>query len=256
MIPYDSCVHVHVEISKVLTLFDFLSQRSLLPTTTMSDAPGTPCLMQEQDEMKITQESPSVPSLSNEETTLEESSDTIIPSPHSLYLDDVDRMLCHEDFGSLLALAVRVKQVRDTISLEDVTPTMKRAASSEMDPQQVIHAVTRMQQQHLMRNYQDAAPVIKRGTYHMTDSLLNENFHILQQEMERCNKWIAAAKEKKKAFKKVKSSSESGGEAIAVKYAKWQTDVLMEWMLEHVVSVSFVVACIVSFQITWFLTTV
>jgi hypothetical protein len=165
-------------------------------------------------------------------------------------LDETDRMLCHQDFPALVNLAARVKAVRDVLG--NPVHSSNYRSPSHMDPNQVMAAVSRMQAQFLSKQQQQGRPVLSKGVYPMTDSMLEESLQILQHELERCEKLVRemqqpeaqpppspAAAAAMQQQPPPQSSSSSGkrrkkkGDAIAVKYSKWQTDILMEWMISH-----------------------
>ena len=71
----------------------------------------------------------------------------------------------------------------------------------------------------------------------MTDSLLDDSFAILQQELDRCQQILLSTKSpmsSSTAKLPPTSSKKTNKEAtICVKYSKWQTDILMQWMIDH-----------------------
>ena len=140
-------------------------------------------------------------------------------------LDDVERMICHEHFPALLAKATKVKGMREKMEMNSAgAPTTN---GSMLDPNQVIAAVTRMKTALSNKQGTDM-PVVRKGTYPLTDSMLEESFEVLQKELERCESWYEQRKLNAAGGKR-----NANGEPIVVKYAKWQTDILMNWMIEH-----------------------
>jgi hypothetical protein len=162
------------------------------------------------------------PPSENDTAPPELAEETTTPPPQ---LDDVERMICHEHFPALLAKATKVKGMREKMEMNSVgAPTSN---GSMLDPNQVIAAVTRMKA--ALSNKQDTdMPVVRKGTYPLTDSMLEESFEVLQKELERCESWYEQRKLNAAGGKR-----NANGEPIVVKYAKWQTDILMNWMIEH-----------------------
>jgi len=140
-------------------------------------------------------------------------------APPPRILDDVERMICHEDFPALLAKATQVKEMRHAMDM-DTTPS---SSGNMLDPTHVISAVERMK--NALSNKGNDMVVVTKGMYPLTDSMLEESFEILQKELERCEEWYDQ--------RKLVGNNKRKAEAIAVKYAKWQTDILMNWMIEH-----------------------
>ena len=141
-------------------------------------------------------------------------------------LDELDLMICHEDFASLVALAAKVTAAMEKLqSCELAKEYYKRnapdKARSSLKPSEVVAVVERMKDKFSTRNF-----VVRRGMYPMTDAIMEDNFMILQKELELCQASLATAQHAKVA-------SPGQTDAIAVKYSKWQTDILMNWMIEH-----------------------
>lgn len=142
-------------------------------------------------------------------------------------LDDLDLMICHEEFPSLVALVAKVKAIKNlqdscASAVEYYRQHRQEIATSALSPAEVLSAVEQMQEQLSFKNV-----VIRRGSYPLTDSMMDDNFSILQRELEFCQSCIGAVSRTKG------TSSNGNGEAIAVKYAKWQTDILMNWIIEN-----------------------
>ena len=143
-------------------------------------------------------------------------------------LDDLDLMICHEEFPSLIALVAKVKAIKNlqdscASAVEYYQRHRQEIASSALSPAEVLSAVEQMQEQLSFKNV-----VIRRGSYPLTDSMMDDNFSILQRELEFCQSCIGAVSGTISGTKE--TSSNGNGEAIAVKYAKWQTDILMNWI--------------------------
>jgi hypothetical protein len=154
-----------------------------------------------------------------------------VENDHPPKLDDLDLMICHEEFTNLVALANKVKQVekaQQSCASASAYYEMNRReiANSSLAPAEVVAAVERMQEQLSVKNV-----VIRRGMYPLTDAMMDDNFSILQQELEYCECCLRKAK---KQSKHAASPGGGGnGDAIVAKYPKWQTDILMKWVIDH-----------------------
>lgn len=202
-------------------------------------------------------------------------------------LDDLDLMICHEEFSNLLALANKVKQVheellegptsqrpspaagykryqtRQAVAQDYYRNYRPRLANSALAPSEVIAAVERMQEQLSSKH----GIVVRRGMYPLTDAMMDDNFSILQEELDFCHKCLKLEKQKQTPGERNRhqqcmfhtpnmpqtpcavpcyqsQSSQAvvptgtGTPAKSVlmtpKYTKWQTDILMKWMVGHV----------------------
>jgi len=171
--------------------------------------------------------------------------------------DDLDIVLLHEDFPILVALAAKVKETRKKMAAGGVTPQhpLQVRPKTKLQPDAVLQSVDRMQQTFLARP-DGRHETIPRGRYPVTDAILEESLLLLQNEFECGEMWLqqqqtagstapaaaaaAAAMptgamtttSQKKRGRKTGNTS-NGKEAIAIKYSKWQTDILMNWMIAH-----------------------
>lgn len=156
------------------------------------------------------------------ETFVDENSASANHTPEIPLLDDLDLMICHEEFTNLVALADKLKRVQraqqsSVASIEYYEANQLGKANSSLAPAEVVAAVERMQEQLSVKHV-----VIRRGMYPLTDAMMDDNFSILQQELELCESCIRTAETKKDTI-----------EATAAKYPKWQTDILMKWVVEN-----------------------
>ena len=161
-------------------------------------------------------------------------------------LDDVELMLLHEDFPKLLSLSAQVKGLRNSLVN---APTARRAVCSALSPEEIHLAVSKMREK-LVGFSKQRHQSVKRGSYPVTDFAIDDSINTLQREYEHLNQWMATRSERKSrntescySEKKSRKSnrdgsiecSESGqGAPLALKYSKWQTDILMNWMVEHI----------------------
>ena len=113
---------------------------------------------------------------------------------------------------ALVAKVKAIKNLQDSCAsaVEYYQRHRQEIASSALSPAEVLSAVEQMQEQLSFKNV-----VIRRGSYPLTDSMMDDNFSILQRELEFCQSCIRAVSGTKG------TSSNGNGEAIAVKYAKW-----------------------------------
>ena len=141
-------------------------------------------------------------------------------------MDELDLMVCHEDFGGLVALAEKVKSALEKLQLCESAEAYYKSnvsekARSSLKPSEVMAVVERMREKLSFNNI-----IIQRGMYPLTDAIMEDNFTILQKELELCQASLSAAQ-------RAKVAPPGQSEAIAVKYAKWQTDILMNWMIDN-----------------------
>lgn len=159
--------------------------------------------------------------------------------------DDFDIMLLHEDFPYLLSIAAKTKETRHKIAaLNSGRPSFRPfLPNTALQPDQVMVAVERMQQALLQRPR--GSETIPRGRYPVTDSIMEDSMLLLQQEHECGEQWLVQQQQVSSKVKEEGTTTSKRGrattaiaaaskkEAIAIKYAKWQTDILMNWMIEH-----------------------
>eukprot|EP00977_Amphora_coffeiformis_P009484 scaffold2192_cov170-Amphora_coffeaeformis.AAC.18 len=145
--------------------------------------------------------------------------------------DDFDLMLLHVDFPKLVELAARVKKARQVLTHAPASPQDIRSALTWAEVQQ---AVERMQVQ-LLKNSHRPHQTLQRGKQPIIDGTIDDSLSALQNEWDYLANWIeqghvSPTKAKSQGRKKRDRSKK---EAIAVKYSKWQTDILMQWMIDH-----------------------
>jgi Homeobox KN domain len=164
--------------------------------------------------------------------------------------DDFDIMLLHEDFPYLLSIAAKAKETRKNIAAyTESRPSFQQFLSkASLQPDEVLLAVERMQEALLQRP--GNRETIPRGRYPITDSIMEDSMLLLQQEHECGEQWLqeqqqlgnqhdvsSKTKEEGTTNKRGRATgaSKTSGkkEAIGIKYSKWQTDILMNWMIEH-----------------------
>lgn len=149
--------------------------------------------------------------------------ESTVRTKHSF--DDLELMIHHEKFPEVVAAVHAVKQMH-----------AGHYHRPNLPPTQVWQAVDRIQSQ-----FAPDRPTICQGQYPLTDLLIQDCLETLQREQEEGPQErqqqhshhgstssdsqalsLVAPKKKKKHQK-----------AIAIKYDKWQTDILMQWMIDH-----------------------
>ncbi|KAL7581776.1 hypothetical protein ACA910_022309 [Epithemia clementina (nom. ined.)] len=162
-------------------------------------------------------------------------------------LDDLELMLLHEDFPKLLELSTHVKGLRNALVN---APRSRRAVSSELSPEQIHAALGRMKDS-LVTFPENRHRSVKRGTHAITDITIDDSISTLQREYEHLRKWMAecdqyrsesaaaSSPKRKRKGRAKKSDDESDDETgngvpLALKYSKWQTDLLMDWIVQHI----------------------
>lgn len=185
-------------------------------------------------------ESPFVESPSKESAFGTPSTVSPVPSTCCDPKDDLDLMLLHEDFPILLSAAADLKEIREHIASHRdkktdsgeavVVPVFQQIAKSTRHNDQVLHALDRMKRTFdLKSDFEETK--IPRGRYTVIDSVLDDAIGKLQHEFESCETWIQNQFPKTPAGGIAYKKRERG--ALAVKYPKAQTDILMEWMIEN-----------------------
>jgi hypothetical protein len=155
--------------------------------------------------------------------------------------DDFDAMLLHEDFPILLQLAAKTKRLRQQISEQMERPSrpFQILAKSAWKPDDILTTVARIHDAFL--DQKNLASKICRGQYPAIDNILEEMMLTLQKENDAGEEWLtnqASLVDPSKKRGRAEASGSSNqtmisNKSVAVKYAKWQTDILMSWMIEH-----------------------
>lgn len=140
--------------------------------------------------------------------------------------DDLDILLLHEDFPVLLTLVANVKKSRAMSALgpPDLTTRPQTGVAADRNSQ-LMDAVERF---HIHLLLQESNEVIRRGMFPITDSVMDDALSALQAELE------SYETESMDGNDDTSSTARSKKEAIAIKYSKRQTDILMNWMIEHI----------------------
>lgn len=194
--------------------------------------------------------------------------------PNSLPpLNEFDRFVGHQDFERFVELAYKVKVMRHAIALKSINQNLDQNISAFSNDHSVgddsrvenrFTKTTNFIRKHTMSEKLDDDGIdskIMRGVFPRTDSLFDETINALTQEFENCKIHYSSLKNKTTAIekpsktevdisdadqersvhasrKKQKNMTDgnSSKEAIAIKYSKYQTDILTEWMVQHRVS--------------------
>ena len=143
-------------------------------------------------------------------------------------VDDVDIMLKHEDFQKLLSLAVDIQQAHSRVQKSTGQPyrSQQQLPKNQLSPEETIKSTLSLQ---ALSGPAAAGLTVHRGDYPITDAIMDDSIRVLQRELQDIHKSMQQQLPKKPAKTKARSKKE----AIAIKYSKWQTDILMKWMIEH-----------------------
>jgi len=184
------------------------------------------------------------------------------PSPRP---NQFHRFISHQHFELFLLLAAKVKLLRQALATNSPPHHPHLLALDHS-----THAVRSTEVSNTARFFRTTLvpslpgggpfpPLIPQGVYPSTDRLMEEAMGAMAAEYGRCAVWYAArgggrpgvelglarargGKRAKVGGGKVgagKGSGRPGGDAIAVKYSKRQTDVLTDWMIDHKVRIVF-----------------
>lgn len=145
--------------------------------------------------------------------------------------DDFELMLLHVDFPKLVELTARVKKARKVLVDTPASAADVRSAPKASDVQK---AVDRMQAQ-LLRDPHLPRRTIPRGQRPVIDGTIDDSVRTLQKEWDYLVNWIERrpVSPVKPKMKDKQKRGRAKKEAIAIKYSKWQTDILMAWMIDH-----------------------
>ncbi len=169
------------------------------------------------------------------------------------------RFVAHEDFGLFLLLACKVKVIRNNLLCGNAPDTTDVIRISHIESTQgeaeLSQTARNIQMKLLFRPHANSIDWyhngFPRGICRDTDILIGESIISLCQEFNRCMTWYVAMKgqvmSQSPLSKKVQSevlddeidvevedaSPLSDKNAIVVKYSKFQTDILTEWMIKH-----------------------
>ncbi len=157
-------------------------------------------------------------------------------------MDELDLMICHEEFTSLVALVEKVKFVQGLVQraspaitefYEQHKPSVPKSCLSA---EEVLAVVERMREQLSRTDV-----TVRRGLYPVTDATMDDNFSILQKELEFCESClrnhdrhlyqanIIATPQASKSHMATSPMTPSS----TTKYSKWQSDILLQWLVEN-----------------------
>jgi hypothetical protein len=160
--------------------------------------------------------------------------------------DGLELILLHDEFPKIIELTGRIKQACHTI--QHVRPTHPDA-TRPFDLAEVQSAVTRIQAT-MVRKHLKGRKIV-RGTFPRIDNTISFSVRALQKQWDNVSRYIAQQKDvlskrtvlstpsstigepAKKEETSAKSKTKVKKEAIAIKYSKPQTDILMKWMIDH-----------------------
>ena len=144
-------------------------------------------------------------------------------------LDELDLILCHEEFEALVSLCKKVKNMHQIlrggapeaqIYYEQNMPATPKSALTSNEVMAFV--------QRLRQDLSNPSTVIRRGTFPVTDASLDDNFAILRRELEYCESCI------RKTATLVNAPAKSiSSPCCSSKYAKWQSDILFRWLVDN-----------------------
>ncbi|GAX11981.1 hypothetical protein FisN_8Lh075 [Fistulifera solaris] len=148
--------------------------------------------------------------------------------------DDLDLMLQHECFPTMVELTLLIQQgyqaVRDQTGR--TYTSQQKLPKSSLTLDETMKATLHMQQK-LLSNPKVPRTVVRRGQYPITDAIIDDSLRILRRENEDLQNYAQDPKAAQSVNESSPKKKGSKKEAIAIKYAKWQTDILMKWMVDH-----------------------
>lgn len=207
-----------------------------------------------------TPQMPPLPSLSpnsDVKEELDESGPIILANEfyhsHGAYgINEFERFVAHQDFVLFLSLASKVKFVRKNLICGNVPDAkdviyVTHIESKKYDDEVDIIAET-IQSTLLFGANDPVSPdaqnvIFPKEICAKTDVLIEESIISLCREFNRCMTWYDSKKQvslpRPPPLKKLKANEEplfpttKSSYAIVVKYSKWQTDILTNWMIEN-----------------------
>ena len=162
-------------------------------------------------------------------------------APPTGHDDDVDVMLKHEDFPRLLELAVEIHQLSQSIQASTGKPysTQQSLPKCSLTPNETLQATLNLQEM-LLSNPGGVRSTVRRGEYPITDAIMDDSLDVLTNKLQDMKRFQSGGRsddasppKKKQSTKKTQKKDSKKKEAIAVKYSKWQTDILMTWMIKN-----------------------
>jgi len=144
--------------------------------------------------------------------------------------DEFNLMVSHQDFQYILVLSSKIKAMKKYIDGSSPMPS-KNNLSYKVEANKNIKDI--WENIRLKASPDGNTKIILRGTHKETDSLIDDALQILKNQLHECIQSIQKmANDERKPRKKAKSK-ESQNDAIAIKYSKKQTDVLIKWMIDN-----------------------
>lgn len=148
-------------------------------------------------------------------------------------LDELDLILCHEDFAALVSLSKKVKNLHHLLqrggfdALKYYEQNMPVTPKSSLTSKEVMDFV-----EHLREGLSIPNVIIRRGAYPVTDASLDDNFAILHRELEHCESSIRKTSTMANSPGEY-TTTHSNSNSSSTKYAKWQSDILFRWLVEN-----------------------
>jgi len=139
----------------------------------------------------------------------------------------LDTMLRHESFPEMLELALQILMGRQQVheATGEYYASSQDVPKSHVSLDDTLVSVKRVYE--IWRQHPELHKTVMRREFPVRDAILDDCIKVLRTEQRNIRDALHGPP--KKGYKKRKG----GSEPIAVKYAKWQTDILMAWMIEH-----------------------
>jgi len=161
------------------------------------------------------------------------------------------QFIAHQDFGIFILLATKVKIIRNNLisgTVPNKSDVLTVAHIESRKGENEVKDTAKFIQTKLLFGSKYASInipniIIPKGKFKLTDDLMKESIVSLVREFNRCMTWYNAFIDKslpmsppRKRSRLSNDRKKKNGDAIAVKYSKYQTDILTNWMIEHRVS--------------------
>ena len=169
------------------------------------------------------------------------------------HYNELQRFVAHEDFDLFIPLASKVKIIRndlycghvpDTSDVLTISHMLSRKGEDEADDlAQNIQMKLLLGPNSTVDDLDDI--ILPNGVFERIDVMMEKSIDALCVEFNRCMTWYCAMTNQyfpksppRKKYRVESNVTKPPGEAVVVKYSKWQTDILTNWMIDHRVSIA------------------
>lgn len=158
--------------------------------------------------------------------------------------DDLDVMLMHEDFPKLFELGTQIQQGQKEILAQTgkVYTSQQNLPKCYIPPDDTIRCLHNLKR--MLRSHPEVTGTVPRGQYPISDAVLDDAFKVLRQEHLDIQRTLhpelypveppPPPKKRGRKRKKKDPAAAAAPDSIAIKYPKWKTDILFQWMMEHI----------------------